>query len=867
MGCCASASWRWELQARAALAASANAAVVVDSGALRADVSADPWGLRLVDGSGEIVLAEDPSTGAGSAGTLGFQSGGVWHHATRVLNSSTGDGYAAELATNDPGGRRISLRLRPTAEGVIGLDAEIVGAGPPVEAFGMGFGAGADERYLGFGERSQAVDQRGNVVENYVSDGPYQPDEWGLIQTIVPPWGFRPRTDATYYPVPWLLSTAGYGVLVDSPETSYFQLDKAGSWSVELVNAPPDELPAGGAPPPRTFSLSFFAGPEPADVLERFTDVTGRQPPAAAPWVFGPWVQPTGGTDEQLALLDQLQQADAPLSLAQTYLHYLPCGSQRGRREEERQRTAGVHGLGLAITTYLNPMVCTDYEPVFGEAAANGGLIENAAGEPYLFQYSTTNTFEVAEFDFTAAAGRAAYDSVADEAIEDGHDGWMEDFGEYTPLDSQTAAGEPGVRIHNPYPREYHCGGAEAIADAPRPVVRFQRSGWTRAAPCAQVVWGGDPTTAWDFDGLRSAVRQGLTMGLSGISTWGSDIGGFFAFFQDELTPELLIRWVQFGAVSGVMRTQADGIAVPEKPRPQVWDPDQIANWRRYTKLRTQLYPYVAAADAAYQASGMPIMRHLALRYPDDPVAAGHDDEFLFGPDLLAAPVVEPGATERAVYLPRGRWVDLWRSAQYRDRRWVPAAAPREGVAGCGRGDPAGAARGAAAARPRRHGSADAAAGRRHAQRLSGRLDDLALRQRGSAGAARPPARQELGFDVRGRADPLARTGPGMGAADQGRAAADVSAAGVAEDAVESVRAVPGERRRRTARAVEVGLRPQAARGDREVQGTERAGGGAAALRLTGPRLSRTSSASGRGRPRGCAPRSRGARAAACPGR
>ena len=327
-------------------------------------------------------------------------------------------------------------------------------------------------------------------------------------------------------------------------------------------------------------------------MLERFTDVTGRQPPAAAPWVFGPWVQPTGGTDEQLALLDQLQQADAPLSLAQTYLHYLPCGSQRGRREEERQRTAGVHGLGLAITTYLNPMVCTDYEPVFGEAAANGGLIENAAGEPYLFQYSTTNTFEVAEFDFTAAAGRAAYDSVADEAIEDGHDGWMEDFGEYTPLDSQTAAGEPGVRIHNPYPREYHCGGAEAIADAPRPVVRFQRSGWTRAAPCAQVVWGGDPTTAWDFDGLRSAVRQGLTMGLSGISTWGSDIGGFFAFFEDELTPELLIRWVQFGAVSGVMRTQADGIAVPEKPRPQVWDPDQIANWRRYTKLRTQLYPY-----------------------------------------------------------------------------------------------------------------------------------------------------------------------------------------------------------------------------------------------------------------------------------
>ena len=106
-----------------------------------------------------------------------------------------------------------------------------------------------------------------------------------------------------------------------------------------------------------------------------------------------------------------------------------------------------------------------------------------------------------------------------------------------------------------------------------------------RRRPARQVVWGGDPTTAWDFDGLRSSVRQALTMGLSGISTWGSDIGGFFALLQAQLSPELLTRWVQFGAVSGVMRTQADGIAVPDKSRPQVWDPDQIDNWRRYAKL------------------------------------------------------------------------------------------------------------------------------------------------------------------------------------------------------------------------------------------------------------------------------------------
>ncbi len=645
----------------------ADGATVADAGALRADVTNEPWGLRLLAEAGGQVLAEDPGTGPGASGTIGFRAAGVWSRATRVLSATQkGGDYVAELATTDPGGRRIELRLRAAGEGVIGLDAKPIGPGPAIEALGISFLAQDDERYLGFGERSNAVDQRGSVVENYVADGPYQPDEYAVIELFVPPWGLRPRDDSTYYPVPWLLSSAGYGVLVDNPETTYFDLDQGDSWSVEVVNAPSGEAVPPSAPPPPTLSMRFFAGPEPADVLRRYTGATGRQPRPAAPWVFGPWVQPVGGAAEQLELLDQLQAADAPFSVAQTYLHYLPCGSQQGVRDAERARTSAIHERGLAATTYLNPMICTAYEPNYSDAVAKGGLIENALGTPYLFQYSTATSFEVAEFDFTAAAGRQGFASVAAEAIEDGHDGWMEDFGEYTPLDSQTNAGVPGTVIHNPYPREYHCAAFDAIASAPRPIVRFQRSGWTGTAPCAQVVWGGDPTTTFGFDGIQSAVRQALTMGISGISTWGSDIGGFFSLFNEELTSEMLMRWTQLGAVSGVMRTEADGIAIPEVERPQVWDPDQIANWRRYAKLRTQLYPYLVAADAAYRHTGLPIMRHLALAFPDDPQAIDRDDEFLFGPNLLAAPVLEAGATKRSVYLPKGRWVDFWRAAVYR---------------------------------------------------------------------------------------------------------------------------------------------------------------------------------------------------------
>ena len=112
------------------------------------------------------------------------------------------------------------------------------------------------------------------------------------------------------------------------------------------------------------------------------------------------------------------------------------------------------------------------------------------------------------------------------------------------------------------------------------------------------MVWGGDPSVDWGFDGLRSVVTNGLTMGLSGVSRWGSDIGGYFALFENTLTPELLIRWIEVGAVSGVMRTQANGIRIPASPRPQIWDAGMVPRWRRWAKLRTQLYPYLAAADA-----------------------------------------------------------------------------------------------------------------------------------------------------------------------------------------------------------------------------------------------------------------------------
>jgi len=650
-------------------------AAEVDAGSLRAEVGEDPWGLSFVDPSGTRVLDEHSGTGPGPSGTLGFEAEGVWRHATRVVaERAEGDSYVAELATTDPL-RRMQVRVSPDAEGVIRVEASVLGERTDVTALGIGFEARPDERYLGFGERSNSVDQRGNEVENYVGEGPYPVEERPFVAGIVPFWGYQPRDDATYFPVPWLLSTAGYGVLIDNIETSYFRLtsDSPDAWSLEVRRAPPNQPQGAPAPAPEELSFRVFGGPRPTDVLRRFTDATGRQPPTAAPWYLGPWIQPVGGRGFR-GRVDELRAADAPVSVAQTYTRYLPCGVHEGNRDRERGRTNALHAAGVAVTTYLNPMICTSYQPRYGEAAAGNGLTRNQLDQPYVYRYPTATFFasdgdlryfEVSQFDFSAEAGRSVFRSVLADAIEDGYDGWMEDYGEYTPLDSRSANGMDGTRMHNLYPVQYHCVAQDFANEQARPLGRYIRSGFTGVAPCAQIVWGGDPTTAWGFDGLESAVTNGLTMGLSGISTWGSDIGGLFANGTNRLTPELKIRWIQFGAVSGVMRDQAGQFAVPdteEKERPQIWDPEILPHWRRYAKLRTQLYPYLVAADSEYQRTGLPIMRHLALVYPRDAVAMAREDEFMFGPDLLAAPVVEPGAVERELYLPEGRWVDMWRS-------------------------------------------------------------------------------------------------------------------------------------------------------------------------------------------------------------
>jgi alpha-glucosidase (family GH31 glycosyl hydrolase) len=644
--------------------ASASAAVLERSGPVSAQL----------DSAGAINFVQSGGP-ALRGGVASVRAGGRWHRATRAVSvRRSGNASVVVLATR--GGGLVELTVRPRRGGALAVEVE---PRRQARAVSMTFRAPTGERYYGFGERSNAVSPLATTVESYVSDGPFTTDSHPVVEAVVPPAGWRPREDATYYPVPWLLSGRGYGVLVANDETSTFRLPgrRGGTWRAS-VEAP-------------RLELRVFAGPTPADALRRFTAATGRQPGPGAPWAFGPWLQ-TGQPNapplaEQYADLARLRAADAPVSAAETQLRYLPCGLDRGLEAYEAERVAHYHRNGLAVLTYVNPMLCRSYEPLFSSARAADALLRTAGGEPALWDSFVGGTGTagftvqpVGEFDFSTGAGRSAYREVVDRLLATGHDGWMEDFGEYTPLDARAADGLTGSALHNRYPALYHCAVHRMTRG--QGIVRFQRSGWTGAARCAVDVWGGDPTTTFGFDGLSSAVKQALSMGLSGVSRWGSDIGGYDTIGADpRLTPELLKRWIAFGAVSGVMRIKKSGLEIPPYRRPQVWDPGVIGVWRKFTKLHTQLYPYIQAADRHYRRTGMPLMRALVLDHPRDRRAATIEDQFMFGPDLLAAPVLRPGARSRRVYLPRGRWLDARRALAYdrSDGAFHARPAPRVG--------------------------------------------------------------------------------------------------------------------------------------------------------------------------------------------
>jgi alpha-D-xyloside xylohydrolase len=230
------------------------------------------------------------------------------------------------------------------------------------------------------------------------------------------------------------------------------------------------------------------------------------------------------------------------------------------------------------------------------------------------------------------------------------------------------ADGRTGREVRNDYPRLQAQIHHDAVAEAfPGDSLVITRSGYTGTQQHA-IVWGGDITGSERFGagpgtdlGLRSAIIAQQRAAFLGYPIWGSDTGGYHEFDDRDV----FARWLEFSAFSGIMEIGGVGPHAPwDMPTEPAYDDEMIAIYRRYTRLRERLQPYLVAAAREAGASGLPLVRPLVFAYPDDPAVGDLWDQYLLGPDLLVAPVWRTGARAREVYFPAGAWRGFWDESQ-----------------------------------------------------------------------------------------------------------------------------------------------------------------------------------------------------------
>ncbi len=502
------------------------------------------------------------------------------------------------------------------------------------------------ERFYGFGEKAGTLERRGTSMTMWNSD--------------IPAYG--PDTDPLYQSVPFFYAVDGgraYGIFFDNPHWSSFDMAK-GSRDQYSFGAEGGEL-----------DYYFFFGPSPGKILRRFTELVGRMP-LPPRWALGyqqcRWSYTPESRVREIAA--RFRSEKIPCDVIYLDIDYMD-GYRvfTWNQKSFPSPTTLISDLardGFKVVTIIDPgiKVDTGYAVYRSGAAGNHFVLRPTGG---IF---TGNVWPglCAFPDFANASARRWWGDQFAPLVAAGVSGWWTDMNEPSVFNVPTKTidlnaihkpdGGPPAHgaVHNVYglemTRATYDGVTRLLPDRrPFLLTRASYAGGHRYA----AAWTGDNIASWEH--LRMALTMCLNMSVSGQPFVGSDIGGFFGY----PTGELFVRWLQLGAFTPLMRAHSH-INERDKEPWAFGEPYTSIN-RETINLRYRLLPYLYAAMEEASRTGIPPMRPLA--FEDSVGEKGWDHtEFLFGRDLLVAPVLEPGARSRTVYLPPGDWYEFWSGAR-----------------------------------------------------------------------------------------------------------------------------------------------------------------------------------------------------------
>ncbi len=452
----------------------------------------------------------------------------------------------------------------------------------------------------------------------------------------------------TYVAIPFVYGPGGLGLYADTAFDTRFHFNQPDtSFDIELANAP--------------VSLYLFTEATPKGVLSAYTAITGR-PQDPPQWTFGPWITALGGKGAVLEVAHRIRTENMAASALWIY-------DQNDEADnlgwpfwfasyygDPRSFVDTLHGQGFKVLTYVHPYVRAAMlpypmpSPQFEKGVSDGLLVTGADGKPAGPRFELVS---VGNVDFTNPLAVDWWQRMIANAVRtQGFDGWMEDFGEWVRDTDRFAAGT-GRTLSELYPLLYHKITLRIAQSINPAVVPFSRSGSPGSQQFSPALWGADQSADWSRDyGLPSVVTAGITAGMSGFSTWGPDI------LSTGTNRDLWNRWVEFGALTPVMRDH-----VWDKPAGSFnvfSDAATTAYFRRWAAFHSSLLPYFATYAEEAHRTGIPIMRHTMLEFPDDPRSATAEYQYLLGREMLIAPIVQGGQSLRTLYLPKGEWVNFW---------------------------------------------------------------------------------------------------------------------------------------------------------------------------------------------------------------
>jgi alpha-glucosidase (family GH31 glycosyl hydrolase) len=545
----------------------------------------------------------------------------------------------------------------------------VLGDDETVEAVVFSFDSPPDEGFYGFGERFNAINQRGQKLDVRVHE---QYKNHGL---------------RTYLPMPLFISSQGYGLMVQTLRYSLFDLahNDPGRWTLHT------EL---GEQKQMIIDILLGDRSQLLDIVTRLNTLTSL--PALPPdWAFGLWI--SGNEWNTQARVDEIvkqnEKHEIPTSvivleawsdentfyiwndaqytakLGEEPFHYTDFDfPPEGMWPDPKGLVADLHKKGVRVLLWQIPVLKVNEDNHTQLANDKEYMLENA----FCVQEADGRPYHIRPFwfhdgllmDFTHPQGVDWWMGKRTYLLtEIGIDGFKTDGGEHIwGRDLVFADGRKSDEIWNQYPNLYAGAYYQFARKYKSDAITFSRAGFTgaQAFPCH---WAGDENSTWEA--FQHSIFAGLNAGISGIAFWGWD----FAGFSGEIpTAELYLRATAMATFCPIMQYHSEynhhrqpfNDRTPWNIAERTQTPEVLSIFRFFARLRMNLLPYILHTARQSALTGLPMMRVLCLAYPQDEMASEYPIQYLFGDSLLVAPIVEPGLSEIEVYLPEGDWYSFW---------------------------------------------------------------------------------------------------------------------------------------------------------------------------------------------------------------